>query len=233
MINTIIVEDSELARIELQNLIKKTPEINILGEAKNGEEAIELINSSNPDLILLDIHLPDMDGFEVLNRINYIPSVIFTTAYDEYAARSFEYNAFDYLLKPIKEERFQKSISRLTQEKEVQKKLKLNDRIFIKDSDKCFIACLSDVTLFETEGNYTKVFFKAQSPLLHKSLNKIEKRLDETHFFKVNRQQLINLNHIKDVELWFKGRLKLKLSCNTVVEVSERQSVELKRLLSI
>lgn len=233
MINTIIVEDSELARIELLNLIQQTPELNLIGEATNGEEAITLINSLNPDLILLDIHLPDMDGFEILNQINYIPSVIFTTAYDEYAVKSFEYNAFDYILKPIKKERFQQSILKLTHEKAALETLQVQDRIFIKDSDKCFIVTLSDISLFETEGNYTKVFFKNQSPLLHKSLSKIEERMEKAHFFKANRQQLVNIKHIEKVDLWFKGRLKLKLSCNNEVEVSERQSVELKRLLSI
>jgi two-component system LytT family response regulator len=233
MINTIIVEDSELARIELLNLIQNTPELNVVGEAKNGAEAIQLINSTNPDLILLDIHLPDMDGFEVLNQIHSIPSVIFTTAYDEYAAKSFEYNAFDYILKPIKKDRFQKAINRLVQENTSKKTLSLQDKIFIKDSENCFITTLLDVSLFETEGNYTKVFFNGKSPLLHRSMSKIEERMDITHFFRANRQQLVNINHIVEVVLWFKGKLKLRLTCGSEVEVSERQSVELKRILSV
>lgn len=233
MINTIIVEDSELARIELLSLIKTMPELNVVGEAKNGQEAIQLINSTSPDLILLDIHLPDMDGFDVLNQINSIPSVIFTTAYDEYAAKSFEYNVFDYILKPIKKDRFEKAIARLVQENASKKTLSLEDKIFIKDSDNCFIVTLSDVSLFETESNYTKVFFKGKSPLLHKSLSKIEDRVDSTHFFRANRQQMININHIVEVVVWFKGKLKLTLTCGSEVEVSERQSVELKRVLSV
>lgn len=233
MINAILIEDSELARLELVNLIKNHKEINLIGEATNGGEAIELINSRNPDLIFLDIHLPDMNGFDVLNEINNIPSIIFTTAYDEYAIKSFDYNTLDYILKPIKKDRFQKAIDKIVEEKKTNPTLSLENSIFIKDSEKVYIAKLSDVSLFETEGNYTKVFFKDKSPLLHKSLNQIENRLDKNVFFRVNRQQLINIHHITDVDLWFKGKLKLRLICNKEIEVSERQSVALKRFLSL
>ncbi|MBD0405442.1 LytTR family DNA-binding domain-containing protein [Flammeovirga sp. EKP202] len=230
---TLIVEDSHLARLELKHLLKKHKEIEVLAEADTGEEAIKLINALNPDLIFLDIHLPDMDGFKVLNTINQIPNIIFTTAYDQYAIKSFDYNTIDYLLKPITQERLNTAIQKIRIEEEDHQELSLENSIFIKDSDQCFVTKLSDVSLFETEGNYTKVYFNDQSPLLHKSLNQIESRLDKKFFFRVNRQQLINVNHIKDIDTWFKGKLQLTLTCGSDVEVSERQSVAFKRLLSI
>lgn len=233
MIKAILVEDSELARIELKNLLKKRKDISLLGEAINGKQAINLINKENPDVVFMDIHLPDMDGFDILNELNAIPQLIFTTAYDEYAIKSFEYNTLDYLLKPVKEDRLNKAIDKIIIQKNKAPILSSDNSIFIKDSDKCYIAKLQDVSLFETTGNYTKVFFNGKSPLLHKSLNTIENRLDKNVFFRINRQQMINVNHIIDTKIWFKSKLRLTLSCQKEVEVSERQSVALKKFLSI
>ncbi|MBB3701169.1 LytTR family transcriptional regulator DNA-binding domain-containing protein [Flammeovirga yaeyamensis] len=229
----IIVEDSNLARLELNHLLKKHKEIEIVGEAETGEEAIQLIGELNPELIFLDIHLPDMDGFRILNSLNQIPNIIFTTAYDQYAIKSFDYSTIDYLLKPITQQRLDVALQKLNHDVEEAPQLGMDNSIFIKDSDDCYLAKLSKISLFETEGNYTKVFFDDKSPLLHKSLNQIESRLDPSFFFRVNRQQLINVNQIKDIDTWFKGKLKLTLSCGNEVEVSERQSVAFKRLLSI
>lgn len=230
---TIIVEDSKLARVELINLLKNHPEIKILAEAENGEQAIQLINEHQPDLIFLDIHLPDMDGFEVLNSVSVLPNVIFTTAYDEYAIKSFEYNTIDYLLKPIRDSRLVAALNKVKIDKEEQKPLNLENSIFINDGHNYYIAHLNEVELFHTEGNYTKVFFKDQSPLFNRSLNQLEERLDSTVFVRVNRQEIVNIKHIVRVEKWFKGKLKLTLTSGKDVEVSERQSVHLKRMLSI
>lgn len=229
----IIVEDSKLARVELINLLKNHPEIKILAEAENGEQAIQLINEHQPDLIFLDIHLPDMDGFEVLNSVSVLPNVIFTTAYDEYAIKSFEYNTIDYLLKPIRDSRLVAALNKVKIDKEEQKPLNLENSIFINDGHNYYIAHLNEVELFHTEGNYTKVFFKDQSPLLNRSLNQLEERLDSNVFVRVNRQEIVNIKHIVHVEKWFKGKLKLTLTSGKDVEVSERQSVHLKRMLSI
>ncbi|MFK8037424.1 MAG: LytR/AlgR family response regulator transcription factor [Crocinitomicaceae bacterium] len=232
MIKSIIVEDSELARIELTNLLSQNKLISIEGAAENGKEAIQLINKINPDLVFMDIHLPDMDGFEVLNTIHHIPQIIFTTAYDEYAIKSFEYNTLDYLLKPVKIERLNEAIKKAEKDIVEKPKRSIENSIFIKDSDKYSIAKLKDVQLFHTEGNYTKIFFNDQSPLLHKSLNQIENRLDPEFFFRINRQEIINIQHIVKVDKWFKGKLKLTLTSGKEVEVSDRQSVKLKQLLS-
>lgn len=230
MIRAIIIEDSELAQIELENLLSKNEKITLVGKADDAASGIKLINSEAPDLIFLDIHLPDMNGFEMLNEISQSPKVIFTTAYDEYAVKSFDYNTIDYLLKPIKEDRLERAISKIVLED--QPVFSLDNSIFIKDSDRYYIAQLKDVELFHTEGNYTKVFYKDERPLLHKPLNVIEERLDTNFFFRANRQDIINIQHIVHVEKWFKGKLKLRMKCGQEVEVSERKSVKLKEILS-
>lgn len=230
MIRAIIVEDSELAQIELENLLLKNELIELVGKAGNANSAISLINSENPDLIFLDIHLPDMNGFELLNEIKQSPKVIFTTAYDEYAINAFDYNTIDYLLKPIKEERLEKAITKIAQEE--LPVFSLERSIFIKDRDRYYVAKLKNVELFHTEGNYTKVFYGKERPLLHKALNQIEERLDTNFFFRVNRQEIVNIQHIVHVEKWFKGKLKLRMTCGQEVEVSERKSVKLKEMLS-
>jgi len=232
MIKSIIVEDSELAQIELVNLLKSNSQIEVIGIAENGSKAIQLINDLNPDLVFMDIHLPDMDGFEVLNEINVLPQIIFTTAYDEYAIKSFDFNTIDYLLKPIKASRLTKAIDKIKSTEKDKPTLTIDNSIFIKDSDNYYIAQLKDIELFHTEGNYTKIFFNDKKPLLHKPLNKIEQRLDPNLFFRINRQEIININHIKKVDKWFKGKLKLTLTNGLEVEVSDRQSVKLKQLLS-
>ncbi|MCH2223470.1 MAG: LytTR family DNA-binding domain-containing protein [Crocinitomicaceae bacterium] len=230
MIRAVIIEDSELAQIELENLLSKNRMIKLVGKASDAESGIKLIDTEIPDLVFLDIHLPDMNGFELLNEIRQSPKVIFTTAYDEYAVKSFDYNTIDYLLKPIKGARLEKAISKIVlEEKPV---FSLDNSIFIKDSDRYYIAQLKDVELFHTEGNYTKVFFKDKRPLLHKPLSVIEERLDANFFFRVNRQDIISIRHIVHVEKWFKGKLKLRLKCGKEVEVSERKSVRLKEMLS-
>jgi len=231
MIKTVVVEDSELARMEMQHLLSRLDTISVVGEAKNGKEAIELIESLLPDLILLDIHLPDMDGFQVLNEISTTPPVVFTTAYDEHAVKSFDYNTIDYLLKPIKFSRLQKAVAKIQIEEE-KPPFSLDNPIFIKGDDQFHIVQLKEIALFSTEGNYTKVYFKNQTQLIHKSLHQIEKRLDPLHFFRTNRNQLISLNHIVQADKWFKGKLMLTLSNGEKVEVSERQSVKLKQRLS-
>lgn len=230
---TILVEDSKLARTELLNLLQNWPEIEIIAEAENGQQAIDLINTHRPDLIFLDIHLTDMDGFDVLNAISVIPQIIFTTAYDEYALQAYEYNTIDYLLKPIRKARLETALEKVKFEKENAKPLQLENSIFINDTNKYYIAQMADIELFHTEGNYTQVFFKGNKPLLNKSLQQIEARLDPNIFVRINRQEIVNVRHITQIEKWFKGRLQLTLSSGKNVEVSERQSVHLKRMLSI
>ncbi len=235
-ITAIIVEDSRLARAELKELLKNHSEIEVIDEAENVDKAYALIVEKNPTLLFLDINMPEKDGFQLLEMLDKIPVVVFTTAYDEYAIKSFEYNAFDYLLKPINPARFSKTITKLLpflaekQEEKKQNTLTENSQIFIKEGENCWMVLLKEITLFEIMGNYTRVYFKDQKPLIYKSLNQIEEKLPKT-FFRVNRQQIINLKSIKKVTPWFNGKLKLELQNGTEVETSRRQALKFRQRL--
>ena len=235
----LIVEDSRLARNELKTLLKEHDEIKIIGEAASPDKAVEFLENNEVDLLFLDINMPGKNGFELLEMLEITPYVIFTTAYDEYAIKSFEYNALDYLLKPINRERLGQAIEKALTQFEKDEKLldkKKNrglDKVFIKDGDKCWLIKLTEVRYFQNEGNYTRLFFEKNKPLIYKSLNQLETKLDPTTFFRVNRQQIINLNFIRSVESWFNGTLKLTLSCSTEIKVSRRNTVRLRKQLSI
>jgi len=237
-ITALIVEDSRLARNELKELLKSHPQIQLLAEAENVDQAYQLINEKQPDLIFLDINMPEKDGFELLEMLDEVPLVIFTTAYDEYAIKSFEYNAFDYLLKPISQERFAKTILKITPHLEGKtrtesQQLTPDSQLFIKDGDHCWMVKLSDISLFEVDGNYTKVFWENNKPMIYKSLNQIAEKLDDTKYFRANRQQIINLEHIKKVDPYFNNTLKITLKNEVSVEVSRRQTLKFKEQLGL
>lgn len=237
-INAIIVEDSRLARNELKDLLNDIPEIEILAEAENADVAFELINSHKPDLIFLDIQLPGKDGFQLLEMLDNIPMVIFTTAFDEFAIKSFEYNTLDYLLKPINPKRLSQAIEKVKQKlaektEKQEKKLDFDDQIFIKDGEKCWMVKISEIYLFEVEGNYTKVFFRNEKAVLTRSLNIIEKKLPEEKYFRANRNTIFNINYIQNIENWFSGNLMIKLPNDNQVEISRRQAVLFKEIYGI
>ena len=238
-IKAVIVEDSRLARNELKELLKNHSEIELIGEAENVDLGFELIQKENPDLLFLDINMPEKDGFELLEMLDEVPITVFTTAFDEYAIKSFEYNTLDYLLKPINEKRFATAIEKVKskiegkdEEISSDKKLLESSQIFIKDGEKCWLVKIGDISHFEIVGNYTRVFFQENKPLVYKSLNQIEEKLPRTSFFRVNRQQIINTNFIANVVPWFNGKLKLTMQNGEEVEVSRRQSYLFKDRMS-
>jgi two-component system LytT family response regulator len=244
ILKAVIVEDSRLARNELKELIKAHNEIELLGEAENVDDGYKLIIDTKPDLLFLDINMPEKDGFELLEMLDDVPITIFTTAFDEYAIKSFEYNAFDYLLKPINQKRFSKSIEKVLDkttkvletpiyEGHIKKVvLNLDKQIFIKDGEKCWLVKIKDITLFEIVGNYTRVFFDSKKPLIYKSLAQIEEKLPSDVFFRANRQQIINIHHVKKVVSWFNGKLKIEMQSGEEIEISRRQSYLFKEQLS-
>jgi len=237
-IKVIIVEDSRLARNELKELIKKHPELDVIAEAENVDTAYELITQLQPQLIFLDINMPEKDGFALLEMLDDVPAVVFTTAFDEYAIKSFEYNALDYLLKPINQKRFSDAVEKVkekitAQEAAAVQYLNENSQIFIKDGEKCWLVKISDIHLFEIVGNYTRVYFKDCKPLIYKSLNQVEERLPHNLFFRANRQQIVNLQYIKSVDNWFNGKLKATLLSGEEIEISRRQSALFKEMLSL
>jgi two-component system LytT family response regulator len=239
-IKAVIVEDSRLARNELKELIKGYSQITIIGEAENVDDGYKLIIENSPDLLFLDINMPEKDGFELLEMLDEVPITIFTTAFDEYAIKSFDYNALDYLLKPINEKRFAKAIEKVREKltatkdtsEENNRRLTGNSQIFIKDGEKCWLIKVGDISHFEIVGNYTRVFFQDENPLLYKSLNQVEEKLPEKYFFRANRQQIINTNFISNVVPWFNGKLKLTMLNGEEVEVSRRQSYLFKDMMS-
>jgi len=240
-IKAVIVEDSRLARNELKELIKKHVELELLGEAENVDDGFNLIKEVKPDLLFLDINMPEKDGFELLEMLDEVPITVFTTAFDEYAIKSFEYNALDYLLKPINEKRFALAIDKVktrmadsADEANIAKeRLTGNSQIFIKDGEKCWLVKIGDISHLEIVGNYTRVFFQDERPMLYKSLNQIEEKLPEKYFFRANRQQIINTNFIQNVVPWFNGKLKLTLQNGSEIEVSRRQSYLFKDRMSL
>lgn len=239
---TIIIDDERLARQELKKLLQKYPEIEILDECSNAVQALEKIPALNPDLIFLDIQMPEINGFQLLEKLEDVPRVVFVTAYDEYALKAFEFNALDYLLKPVEPERLGETIKKILQEKNISSNFKSNNnsnylteenQVFLKDGDKCWFVKLSDIRMFESEGNYVRVYFHNFKPLILKSLNNLEERLHPQQFFRASRKHIINLKWIESVENWFNGGLMAKLKSGEQVEISRRQSSKFKDMMSL
>ena len=242
----IIVDDERLARNELKRLLENFPSIEVIGEAANTDEASQLIEELQPDVVFLDIQMPGKTGFEWLEEWDgFLPEIIFTTAFDEYALKAFEVNALDYVLKPIELARLSESIQKLesrfqrpaSTEKSVTANHVLggNDQIFVKDEEKCWFVRLDRVRLCESMGNYVRLFFDDQKPLVLKSLNSLEERLDPKLFFRCNRKHIVNLNFIEKIEPWFSGGLQVTLKGEKAekIEISRRQSIRFKELLSL
>ncbi|MEM1405670.1 MAG: LytTR family DNA-binding domain-containing protein [Bacteroidota bacterium] len=234
---TLIIDDERLARKELTSLLDEYSEIEIVGEAANADEALELINTLNPELLFLDIQMPGKTGFELLETLDNVPRVIFTTAYDEFALKAFEVNALDYLLKPIQPERLKESITKLPEPKVEQEaknsKLTLDDQVFVKDGDKCWFVSLTNIRLFESDGNYIKVYFDGNRPMIHKSLNALDEKLDSRNFFRASRKHIVNLSWVEGIEPWFNGGLMVRLKGGDKVEVSRRQAAKFKEMMSL
>ncbi|QSE98331.1 LytR/AlgR family response regulator transcription factor [Fulvivirga lutea] len=235
----LIIDDERLARKELTSLLAEHAYIKVIGEAANADEALELINNENPDLLFLDIQMPGKTGFELLEMLDDVPQVIFTTAYDEYALKAFEVNALDYVLKPIQPERLAESLKKLKKVEEAEKakelsgKLGIDDQVFVKDGDRCWFVSLSNVRVFESDGNYIKVYFDNNRPMIHKSLNALDEKLDPKHFFRASRKHIINLSWVESIEPWFNGGLMVKLKGGDKVEVSRRQAAKFKDRMSL
>ena len=242
--NAIIIDDERLARNELKKMLALHPEIEVVGEAANADEGLNLINELTPDLILLDVQMPVKTGFDLLQELERLPAVIFTTAYDEYAIRAFEFNALDYLLKPIDPKRLSDALQKFLaidekemlfseNRSEIRLSLSESDQVFVKDGEKCWFVKLAEIRLFESVGNYARVFFGPNKPLILKSLNSLEERLDPRTFFRANRKHIVNLRMIERVEPFFNGGLLLEIKGGEKIEVSRRQAVRFKEMMSL
>lgn len=244
MIRIVIIDDERLARNELKKLLSEFPEVEVAGEATNATDGIEKIESLQPDLVFLDIQMPGKTGFDMLADLDSVPLIIFTTAYDEFALKAFEVNALDYLLKPVEPKRLADAIAKVQSLLENETDpvpgqsfnhslLSETDQVFVKDGEKCWFVKLGEIRLFESVGNYAKVYFGSNKPLILKSLNALEERLDEKVFFRANRKHIINLRMIEKIEPYFNGGLLIDLLGGEKIEVSRRQTVKFKEMMSL
>jgi two-component system LytT family response regulator len=229
----LIIDDERLAREELKRSLGDFAEFEVAGEAKNYEDAKKQIEEHNPDLIFLDIQMPGKSGFDLLESLNQIPQVVFTTAFNEYAAKAFDIEALDYLVKPIRQERFALTIERILKRLGSQRSIPnttLEKQVFIKEGNKCFLVNLDDIYLIESVDNYAKLYFEDRKALIKRSLNQLELGLDSNVFFRINRNQIINRKFIKQITSSDKGRLQVSLHKGEPLELSLRQSVQFKTL---
>ena len=244
--NVLLIDDSRLARTELRHLLRAFPDVTVVGEARHADEARAHLRELRPDVLLLDVHMPGQNGFELLASLDAAPQVIFTTAYDEYALRAFEVNALDYLLKPVQEDRLAAALAKARArlisaaaeaapppDEPASAPLTEQDQVFVKDGEQCWFVRLADVRLFEISGSSTQIYFGPHRPLIPRTLQHLEQRLDPKVFFRANRQQIINLKWIASIEPWFSNTLKIQLRDGPEVEVSRQQSARFRELLSL
>jgi two-component system LytT family response regulator len=225
-VRALLIDDEPLARRELRRLLSSHGWIQIVGEAGNIDEAQAGIEAHSPALIFLDIQMPGGTGFDLLERLDRPPRVIFTTAYDHYAVKAFEVSALDYLLKPVEPERLAvalEKIRRSTSASGQGANMPL-EQLFVRDGPRCWFVPLREVSVFSAEGNYVRLEWGRERPLLGRSLTALESKLDSRRFFRANRQQILNLEHIQEVELGSGGRLYVHLRDGREIEISRRQA---------
>ncbi|NVJ07695.1 response regulator [Myxococcus sp. AM001] len=237
----LIADDERLARAELRRLLAAFPDVEIVGEATHVDEACRRVEALSPDLLLLDIQMPGGTGFDVLERLEEPPDVVFTTAYDAHAVRAFEVNALDFLLKPIEPERLATALERVRERGRVAAVEPAHgqapgtplERVFVKEGERCWLVQLAQVPLITSEGNYARLTLDGHAPLLLRSLTYLEERLDPARFFRASRQHLINLDFIESLEPGPSGTLVARLRGGREVELSRRQSQRFRERLSV
>lgn len=222
----LIVDDEPLARRELARLLAAFPAVRVIGEAANIDEAQTRIEELWPDVVFLDIAMPGGTGFDLLARLDRVPRIVFTTAYDQHAVKAFEVNALDYLLKPIEQDRLASALRKVEAAHTLESMPRDAplDRLFIKDGARCWFVPLHEVSLFTSEGNYVRLRWGTERPLLARSLAALERNLDAKRYFRANRAQVVNLDFIERVEPADGGGLHLQLRDGPEVEVSRRQA---------
>jgi two-component system, LytTR family, response regulator len=222
----LVVDDEPLARLELRRLLAAFAWVQVVGEAANIDEARVQIDTLAPDLTFLDVQMPGGTGFDLLAQLDRPPRIVFTTAYDHYAVKAFEVSALDYLLKPIEPERLAAALAKIreaTSRQAISGDLPLQ-QLFVRDGPRCWFLPVREVSLFVAEGNYVRLYWGNERPLLGRSLAAVEEKLDTKTFFRTNRQQIVNLEFVQSVRLGLGGRLLAKLRDGSDVEISRRQA---------
>ena len=231
-ISVLLVDDERLARAELRRLLAAHPQVEIVGEAASAADAIAQIGKLRPDLLLLDVQMPGASGFDLLAALDDAPDVIFCTAFDQYALQAFEVSALDYLQKPVQATRLATALARAGARAQAVPP-PAPRKVFIKEGERCWFVALDDIRLLESEGNYTRVHFAAQQPLMLRSLNQLEERLDPAQFFRANRRQMVNLAQVAKVAANAADGLELHLLDGSVVEVSRRRAQQFKAVAGL
>ena len=246
-----VVEDSELAREGLVSMLKVYSDLEIICSAGHPDTALEILTGTPADVLFLDIHMPGSSGFDLLAQLDYSPLIIFTTAYSEYAIRSFDFNTVDYLLKPISKERLEQAVVKLRRQfdslpisdgstlfpegtpgKEPDQKLEMGSRLLIKDNDECYLVELSTIRYFESCKNEAIAFFKEERAYIKRSLNYLEQRLPANFFFRANRQYIVNLQAVTSISESISKGFSLIMSDDKEIEISRRRAGKLKEILS-
>jgi two-component system LytT family response regulator len=232
----LIVDDERLARDELRRLLRAHPDVVIAAEAATADEAVARAADADADLLLLDIEMPGGSGFDVLERLDRVPAVIFTTAYDAFAVRAFEVNALDYLMKPIHPDRLAAALDRvragLATKPGSERRQRL-ERVFVRDGERCWLIPVTSIALFESEGNYTRVCFDGNRPLVRTPLHRLEARVDPSVFFRASRTHILNLRYIERIEPAVNDGLAVYLRTVGEVMVSRRQARRLRDAWSL
>jgi DNA-binding LytR/AlgR family response regulator len=245
-IRTLLVDDESPARDRLRRMLATIEGVRLIGEAESGRQAVEMIEERKPDLILLDIQMPGLDGFEVIESLEGPPPVIFVTAYDEYAIRAFEVNALDYLLKPFSQERLETAIRRareeLAEEPDFAEQLapllegladhgQYATRLAVRDRDRVRVLHVDEVDWIDVEGEAVFVHAGQESYPIRRTLSQLEARLDPTCFFRAHRSAIVNLDRVEEIIPWFKGSHRLRLTTGSEVDLSRRRARALREIL--
>ncbi|HWN08477.1 MAG TPA: LytTR family DNA-binding domain-containing protein [Pyrinomonadaceae bacterium] len=248
-LRVLLVDDEPLAREMLREMLQGDPGVEIVGESINGLEALEAIRKHTPELIFLDVQMPEMGGFEVLEALgSQIPHVIFVTAYDQYAVRAFEVNAMDYLLKPFDQERFDISWQRAREQilrdrnggtdqrilallEEMKAGNKYLERLVIKSAGRIYFLETSEISWIEAEGNYVSVHSGKKSHLLRETISSLESQLDPKKFVRIHRSSIVSLAHVQELQPWFHGEYRVILNDSTQLTLSRNYREKLQEAL--
>jgi two-component system LytT family response regulator len=249
-ITIMIVDDEELARTRIRELIQKDSEFEVISECSTGTEAVAAVMRTKPDILFLDIQMPDLNGFGVLKRINEssMPLVIFVTAYDEFAIKAFEHHAFDYLLKPFKKKRFEEAVAyaknelRTRNDKEwihrtysmlesLSGKTSHLNRFTIKERGRIFFVNAGDVDWIEAEDNYVRLHAGKETYLIRQKIGSLEKELDPVSFVRIHRGAIVNVESIKELQQWFKRDYRVVLRNGTILPLGRSYRNELRKVL--
>jgi two-component system LytT family response regulator len=250
-IRTVIVDDEPLARRGIRAQLKDEKDVEIISECRNGREAVEAIETQSPDLVFLDVQMPELDGFGVLDAVGVerMPAVIFVTAYDRYALKAFEVHALDYLLKPFDDERFARAIQRVRRQIErqsiddlsrrlqgllddMQSARKYVERLVIKSAGRIFFLSVGEIDWIEAADNYVRLHAGRESHLLRETMNNLEKKLDPDQFLRVHRSRIVNARKIKELQPLFRGEYDIRLQDGTRLESGRGYRDRIQKLFS-